>query len=256
MQLSSNKVESKKRLNVVKKINQYVIDSNLSGLLVTGSLAWGKNTAVTESSDIDFYLLAPSLEDFKNSLEELPEIPSQTKRILIKMLEYTVKKVNTRSIKTDIGQYFGAIYLFTEEDLDNLAKQLEGSTSKFFDNLRPHDFAQSKKYRGLSGNEISFTTPISKTGTNSLWIRKDPLLLIKNKEFFGSIFISHLLYGEIYTDKNDVLYKTQALARKFVKSVLPKEKKKAFVAFKNYLPRIDRMDSKTVSKLFNSIWLS
>ena len=224
MQSSSNKTETQNRLNVVRKINQYANDSSLSGLLVTGSLAWGKNTAVTESSDIDFYLLAPSLEDFKNSLDKLPEIPSRTKKTVIKMLEYTDKEVDTRSVKTDIGQYFGAIYFFTEEGLNNLAKQLGGSVSKFFNNLRPHDFAQSKKYKGLLGYEIDFTTPISKAGVHNLWIRTDPLFLANNKEFFGSIFISHLLFGEIYTDKNNVFHEVQALARKFEQSLILQER--------------------------------
>src|SRR3990170_856456 len=200
MQSSSNQIETQKRLYIIREIDKYVADSFLSGLLVTGSLAWGKNRSVIESSDVDFYLLAPSLDAFKNSLEGLPNIPSQTKKILTKMLDYTDKPVDTRSIKTNIGPYFGAIYFFTEKGISQLVEQFNRSGSKFFKNLRPHNFSQTKEYKGVKGNKINFTTPIIKArNSDNLWIRTDPLFLVESKEFFGSIFLSHLLFGEAFT---------------------------------------------------------
>ena len=254
---SQSRLETQKRINIIRQINNYVKNSTLSGLLVTGSIAWGKNNAVTDISDIDFYLLAPSIESFRSSLINLPAIPQETKAIFNRMLNYKQGLVDTRSMKTDIGPYYGTIYLFVENDLARLTRQFDNSDSKFFKNLRPHDKPQTKEYKGFKGNKLVFTTPISQVNLNTrFWIRTDPLFLTEANEFFGSIFLSHLLFGEIYTDKQEVICSAKKKARQFLKSLLPKQKKDAYVLFQNYLPRIEKMSKKTISNLFNSIWLS
>lgn len=180
---SRSVIETKKRIDLVKQVDKYIQESSLSGLLVTGSLAWGKNKAVTESSDIDFYLLAPSLESFKISLLDLPNIPQSTKETLKRMLSYNFEHTDTRSIKTSIGPYFGAIYLFTENDLSQLTQELDNSDSKFFKNLRPLAKPQTKEYKGIKGNRFTFTTPISKAKqSDNLWIRTDPIYLAQSGE--------------------------------------------------------------------------
>lgn len=259
MTKSQSHIETQRRIGVIKQIDNYVKISSLSGLLVTGSLAWGKNSAITETSDIDFYLLAPSLNSFLSSLGNIPVIPSQTKNTLEKMLNYKSGSVDTRSIKTNIGPYYGAIYLFVEKDFVGLIEHLDDSRSKFFKNLRPNDKPQTKEYKSMEGNKLTFTTPISKAvdyTNNSLWIRTDPLFLTESSEFYGSIFLSHLLFGEIYTDKHKLIHLAQIKVRQFLKSILPSNKDVALVAFQNYLSRIERMNLKTVNNLFNSVWLS
>lgn len=250
-------IETKDRLKVLQRIDDYVKSSSLSGLLVTGSVAWGKNHAVTDASDIDFYLLAPSLESFRSALMEFPELPQETKLIFMKLLNFDKNHIDTRSMKTCIGQYHGAIYLFTEKELTDLCDKFEIGQSKFFNNLRPHSNSQTKEYKDLDGNIFTFTTAISKADDNNgLWIRTDPLVLFELQQFYGSIFLSHLLFGEIYTDKNQILKSVQKRASLFLKQLLPKEKDSAFIAFKNYLPRIERMNNDTINALFESVWLA
>lgn len=253
----SLKIENQDRLKIIKKIDEYVKMSDLTGLLVTGSLAWGKNYAVSSTSDIDFYLLAPSIESFKSSIKDFPCLPQETISTLGKMLNFTRGRINTRSMKTDIDKYYGTVYLFIEKDFLNLIQQFDASHSKFFKNLRPHDKPQTKEYKDFNDHKLIFATPILKANEkDQLWIRTDPIFLFESRQFYGSIFLSHLLFGETYSDKNNLIQTAQIKARNFLKLVLPKQKDEAFIAFKNYLPRVERMNNDTINALFETIWLS
>ena len=250
-------IETKKRIEIINKIDNYVKNSSLSGLIVTGSLAWGKDFAVTSSSDIDFYILAPNLRSFSSSLYGIPSIPRCTKEVFRKMINHSHGAIQTISSKTKIGPYSGTIYLFTEKSFFKLVNSLNNSKSKFFKNLRPHIDAQTKEYKGIKKNKITYVTPISRFSKEvNLWIRTDPLSLVVDNNFYGSIFLSHILFGEIYTDKNNVIHESQKRAQKFLKSILPQDKNKANIFFRNYLPRIERMGEEKIKDLFDSVWSS
>ena len=255
MTRSQSHSETQKRMRIIKQIDNYVSKSNLSGLLVTGSLAWGKDYAVTDASDVDFYLLAPSLGSFQSSINKIPSIPQKTIATFQEMLDYKQNSIDTRSMKTDIGPYYGAVYLFTEKEFMRLSGQFDASRSKFFKNLRPSDKPQTKEYKSFDGNKLTFTTSILEASKNTkFWIRTDPLFLIESKRFYGSIFLSHLLFSEAYTDKHNIIHSAQTRAKHFLKSLLPKQEKRALVSFQNYLPRIEKMNNKTINDLFKSVW--
>lgn len=245
--------ETKKRLQLINKIKTFVECSQLTGFLVTGSIAWGKEYAVNKQSDIDFYFLANKLNDYIHSLKQIDFFPKKSIRTIEELLTYQNTSIDTRSLKTQIGNYHGAVYFFTENKIEKLIRRMKSEKSKFFTNLRPHEFPQHKFYKSPNGNKIDFETPIRKApNAKNLFIRRDPLLLLDNKEFYGSIFISHILFGDIYVDKNHVFndgrIKTAKLVSKFFN-----ESSNSYEKFINYLPRAQRMRKKTKKKLFNLV---
>jgi len=246
--------ETKKRLLLLNKIAEFVNDTSLTGLLVTGSIAWGKNHAVHENSDIDFYLIAPGLKDFEIHLSEMNFFPKESLKVIQKLLKYKEETMNTRSLKTTVGNFHGAIYFFTEKQIRALSNKLNDNKSKFFKNLRPIAKPQTKTYVGFDDNQFVFTTPIKKLNLCSLWLRTDPVVLINDHQFYGSIFLSHLLYGDIYVDKNGCLAKCRSLAAKSLKSRLSEDRKIAFEQFISYLPRSERMSKETIKIFFKDIW--
>jgi len=247
--------ETKKRLEIIEGISNYVQESSLSGLLVTGSIAWGKNYAVTQTSDIDLYLVAQNINDFNLALDEIPNLPKETILTFKEMLRHKNNSTNTISMKTSIGDFNGSIYLFLEKDILGLVNKIGGLSSKYFTNLRPHNKQQIKEYKSLNGKKIEFTTPLELVNSK-FYMRKDPIFIFEDNEFYGSIFISHLLFGDIYVDKSQILRKAQKQTQKYLKSLLPLEKENAYLLFRNYLPRIERMNETIVKDLFKSIWES
>jgi len=249
--------ETKERLAVIYKLKEFVEKTSLSGLLVTGSIAWGKGYAVNPESDIDLYIIAKENIDIVQSIDEQDILPKETISKIKYMLSQDADLYDTLSVKTSISQYSGSVYFFLESKINDLSIKIDSPKTSTFRNLRPLDKVQIKKYKSFTEDIVEYSTPIKKFfGSNDLWVRTDPIVLRNNQQFFGSIFISHLLFGDIYVDKNNVLTLCQNVARSKLKTFLSSDKHMAFSEFKKYLPRIERMNHETIDKLFDQIWES
>lgn len=251
-------METQKRLKIIQKINSFVKNSKLSGLLVSGSIAWGKNVAVYKDSDIDFYLVGRTISDYLGCIDKAQTfLPPEKIETVKKMLTYQGESVDTCSFKTTTDEFHGAIYLFLEENLLKLADLTGRNESIFFKNLRSTNNAQFKEYKSFTDKRFTFETSIRQASDSiDLWIRTDPIVLISQSFFFGSIFIAHLLFGEIYVDKNKVLNNARRIIREMLKSKLCNDIELAYKEFVSYLPRAEKMSKDTIRSFFNEIWRS
>jgi len=254
MNQNISQVETRKRLDLVNGIQHYIIKSKLTGLLVTGSLAWGKDYSVTQDSDIDFYVIGPKKKTIINLIEDIPCINKESLLMGKQMLEHASEPIDTVSFKTHIGQYHGSVYFFDENSISNLTNNFLSDRSVFFNNLRLSDKPQTKVYKSFYGENVEFTTPVRSTTNTVFFIRTDPVVLNIRNIFYGSIFLSHLLYGDIYCDKNQVLTQCKEKSRVFLRSLMSIDQDLAYKQFLAYLPRVERMTQETIQKIFNWIY--
>lgn len=251
--MTDSKYETDLRIKVVNVIKVEAEKNNL-GLLLIGSIAWGKYYAVTSASDIDIFIIYSEYEAIINFVLESTIFTSEAKKTILELLSCK-ENCDTVSLKTSLLNSHGAVYFISTQSLKKMIRRMAiAKRTKYFLNLRPISKSQSKLYKSTDSSILEYVTPVFQIINTNLFLRKDPLILIKSNKLYGSIFLSQVAFGEIMTDIDGILFNSKKSAQIKIKSFLNPYKAKAFEEFKNYLPRVERMNDDTINVIFTSIW--
>ncbi len=216
-------IETEKRNSIIKKLSSFFDFSICEGILLSGSMVYGKNHSIKKDSDIDLLLIIKAENISK--LKQHPFFSSvhydnhtlklfNEKVAQIFWFDVFVNKIMFNIVVCEY-EYFEKICNFKETIL---------LRAKIGDTL---DIIQSRMLRLSDGKMIQDTPTQQKNGTNYI-ISYD---LYNNGALISRSLFSNIAISEILYSKNDTIQKSIEC---FIKNLKNKFDEKSLVLFFDY----------------------
>lgn len=206
-------IETRKRQRLLNKMIKEISSLGGTGMILVGSLAWGKYQAVSKTSDIDIYILG-GLSTIHHIIKKSKYLSQDRKLALIlsaKFVRYYKQyDIKLFSLKSKLNSFPSTIYFLPTSQFKKICElktQNKDFHEIFFRNLRPNNYPQKKILQSFDGSQIKYSTKFDPQIKKlyPFYIRKDLFTLVYKKKLYGSIFLSHLLSGEILFDKKGII---------------------------------------------------
>ncbi|HCP08835.1 MAG TPA: hypothetical protein DIT25_03505 [Candidatus Moranbacteria bacterium] len=202
-------METKKRLKILDRIIKEKIDPRIfEGILLTGSMSFGKNYSVTKDSDIDLLFVIKK--------ENITKIIKS--KFFVKSEHFAIERIELlKAGKTDglwIDQFIDGIMINMGIVSAESFKKICGLRNKYWKiSTQLREYNKRNKLKTINGNFCKDSVKITKNKEE--WnIRKHTIK--NNDDILSQPIFSNILSGEVIYDKDGQIQKESERLKKLL----------------------------------------
>jgi hypothetical protein len=204
--------ETDKRLEIIKKVMISFDKTIFEGILLTGSMSFGKYYSIKKTSDIDLIFLTKE----ENANKLLNQTFFSTSKF------FNIEKINLLKSERALfwcDQYIDSVKVNMGFCNFNYFKEFCNLKSKVWKGSKENKILRLKKLRTIEGNWANNKHKIEKIGDLYLWTYE----LYVNGELTASPFFSNLLLSEILYGQETIKKNLESLRKKLLVKYDPKK---------------------------------
>ena len=195
--------ETRARLRVVKSVAEELRIAGVSSAILVGSMAWGSNYAVNDSSDIEIYVIG-SMRGLARAIERAPEWLDALEDVGQIFETFTTHRsqlgISYFGVEGSVRGYDFTARFIPESEFSRLCQSEPtfppdaGNYECSVGVIKSHK-PKAKVFRSFTGSILPYTCEVDRRSTlvSPFLLHRQPIILIHGRECYGTTFLSHIL---------------------------------------------------------------